>query len=357
MSAPGGGPNLTVRVLFSIDVKAQTQEAAAMTAELRKMGDVSIQTGDILVNMNQATRSTGYSLRRTLLDLRMFSFAVRTLRREFGSTNPIVDAASSALLIVSAAATGTMTAYSMLTQAQRALSAGTVTAAATMAGLKTGMTALLAVAKALWPVWVILGGLIAGIAIGEYVSGIDSIQRSIKGWKEEVEDLGRSMRDLNLEMGLQNEEMQYYQLWVSNVERAIAKQGYETEAQTRSLEYLNQQLEAGQYEYRRMGYEASVTQNRVAGLTVEMEKGQEEIKAIRGRAMGVWDPRNWGGGRGAMPGYGGGGGAQVTINIPGAIFNNISDVVSTLQQAGAAAAAALDPSIERGRYGAKGRMP
>jgi hypothetical protein len=318
-----------------------------------------------IININNQTRAWSATTRRLLLDLRMFSFAMRTLRREFGVTSPIVEAATRGLIVISAVATGAVAGFDMLRRIQTMLTGSTVGLSAAMASLKAGAAGLMAVLSALWPVLVVLASVIGGIKLFEWLTGIQGVQSAMKQWKKDVEDLNASLKDLRYEQSLVSEEMQYYQYWLDNVEYAEEKMGYATEEMTRMQGYLNQQLKSSQRDLSALTWEMTTVTNRAAGLERATEDAQEAIQRHRRGALGALvNPQFWlsfpqnvmgglgmlggmlGGGREQVPRNvtpaGGGGLVQVQISFPNATFHTQEDVEAALERGGEAAGQRLE---------------
>lgn len=175
----------------------------------------------------------------------MFSFGVRTLRREFGDTNPAIEAMSSGLLVMAAAGTMLAASFDIVKKAMVVWPAliGTVKIAiGVIGGLPAVLTALGVAAVALTGIGVLRW-------ISDQTSGMAALRQEAKDLAAdlrvldaEIDALTRSQDRFNLSLSATSLEMQ-------RLKRAIDLQESGTEAleaqyAAMSAEMVNARIEA-----------------------------------------------------------------------------------------------------------------
>ena len=336
-----------IRFIFEVDAApgvAQLAQAADGVKVLKfNIGEIT----QVTTNIKEATSGYGTSIRGLLLNLRMFSFAVRTLRREFGNTNPVIEQISTNLITLAALTTGLAAGYDLLKRGVDAFWAastgllGTVKVAiGVMGGLGTVLTGI--------------GVVIAGIAIArwfsDWVTGISAIRRESKGLEVDLSMLKAELEDLNMEQERFSLGLSATSIQIMKLKRAIDLQQAGTEALEAELAAVNAEQTNMRIINAELALEAQQKNLIDKETTQILADNLRMIKAIQiaGRipisrevAFRALQMTGWVPGQrrppmrvfqaaaeqtraGVTPR--GGGGANVTINFPNALFQTVEGV-------------------------------
>lgn len=302
--------DLTAKIRFQIEVDrlgpGLQPEIDALRAVKLTMGDVNVTTQ----TFRTTTTSAATSVRYLLLNLRMFSFGIRTLRREFGDTNPALEAFSTTLLITAAVGTSLISATTLLKGAIATL--GPI-----VAGLTFGLGALGGTAKILIGV---LGGpasvvtvLLSLVAIPvalwamESAAGISALRREAKGLKEDLSMMEAQLESLRMEQDKFNLGTSATSIHLMELRRALKLAGGENEALESQIaasvaELANQRIEAARAELAiqeltianaelasmtaESGREINAMLPQMIGRSLSMERLNEAIQNLIGRGGG-----------------------------------------------------------------------
>ncbi len=249
-----------------------------------------VAIGEMTIVQNKyatSATSTGTSVRRLLLDLRMFSFGVRTLRREFGDTNPAIEAMSQALLVLAASGTMVVSGLSLITGVSKklpfiqlvfqtvAFAAKTTLAAASITMLAAGATLLIAIPLLGW--------------IRDQTSGMATLRREAKDLAADLRVLGAEIDSLTRSQDRFNLGMSSLSLQMQKLKQAIDLQESGTEAMEAryaalSAEYANARLEAS--EYALVLQELNIAEKEGAALAEDLER-RKRAKQLARNWMGV----------------------------------------------------------------------
>lgn len=232
-----------LRAYITIDTTVMakgSEELANLRAMLRGLKDEEAGILDVKTRLTDATKEQSISTRSLLLNFRMFSFAVRTLRRELGITHPLFEQFSRVMLVGAAAGTLLVSANTLITKGLPLLVGEVGKGMSVMGGLtaafEAGNVAVLGLSVA-------VGALIGfglGTWIGEQLSPIREMNSAIKSYKELIEDLTDAIGDLKVEQSALSAESSMYAAAIARVNYEIALQGYATDAQTETLKMLEQ---------------------------------------------------------------------------------------------------------------------
>ena len=198
-----------------------------------------------------AATSTGTSVRGLLLDLRMFSFGVRTLRREFGDTNPALEAMSQGLLVLAASGTmvisgmslirkvigGVRSGYTQLAFQTVAFAAKTTLATISVTALAAGAAVLVGIPLLMW--------------INDQVSGMAALRQQAKALAADMRMLDVEIETLTMSQERFNLGMSALSLQMMKLKQAIDLQQSGTEAMeaayaVMSAEMVNARIQAAQ---------------------------------------------------------------------------------------------------------------
>lgn len=346
--------NAKIRFVFEVDA---TGGIAQLSQAEDGVKTLTFQIGEITQvtnNIREATSSYGTSIRGLLLNLRMFSFAVRTLRREFGDTNPVIENISASLITVAAFTTGVAAAWDIATKATKAFMASSAPLIGTLKIIigvfGAWQTALVALAL------IALPGVVKGLF--ELTSGVSKFRREAKELETDINMLEAGLDRLSLTQDRFNLGLSMTALSIMQLKRAIDLQQSGTAAMEAQLEAYNAELvnqrinqaglnlqaqeqnlilketQALQLDLKRQqeaariagriagGAGMALTQQRVADALRQM--GWEPGQPInRRRLMGIVREQTAGG---ITPRGGAGGGATVTVNFPNAFFQTAEGV-------------------------------
>lgn len=345
--------NAKIRFVFEVDA---TGGIAQLSQAEDGVKTLTFQIGEITQvtnNIREATSSYGTSIRGLLLNLRMFSFAVRTLRREFGDTNPVIENISASLITVAAFTTGVAAAWDITTKATKAFMASSAPLIGTLKIIigvfGAWQTALVALAL------IALPGVVKGLF--ELTSGVSKFRREAKELETDINMLEAGLDRLSLTQDRFNLGLSMTALSIMQLKRAIDLQQSGTAAMEAQLEAYNAELvnqrinqaglnlqaqeqnlilketQALQLDLKRQqeaariagriagGAGMALTQQRVADALRQM--GWEPGQPInRRRLMGIVREQTAGG----ITPRGGAGGATVTVNFPNAFFQTAEGV-------------------------------
>jgi len=354
--------DLTAKIRIVLEIDRPGPEMAQLAEGVQTVGVRIAEINQIQNTYRQTTVSTTASVRNLLLNLRMFSFGIRTLRREFGDTNPVLESFSTAMITVAAAGTMAVSGVALITQTMAKLSPylistskEAVALAASMAGL--GIT---------WSMVAVTAGLVVAIPLASWamdsISGISALRQEAKDLESDLAMIENRLKSMSAEQDKFNLGMSATQIHMRELKRAIDLAGGSNEA-------LESQLAAITAEYENMGIEASkaslaekellivqtegktlqddlirlanarkYAQTQIAGHPGAYGFGEdvyyETMKAL-GTTTGrpsVQQLREYTGREKGAAGLGGGTTSpSVTINFPGAIFNTEGDIEAALQ--------------------------
>lgn len=349
--------DLTAKIRFIFEVDA-TAGIAQLTQAEDGLTSITFGVGEMtnVVNISEAaTSSYGSSIRGLLLNLRMFSFAVRTLRREFGNTNPVIEQISVNLITLAALTTGLAAGYDILKKATAAFMASSNALIGTLKiviGVLGG-----------WQVALIALGLLALPSVikgvSEWRSGISKLKQEVKDLEFDLKMMETALDRLNLTQERFNLGMSLTALSIMRLKRAIDLQQSGTEAleaqmESMNAELLNQQITNAQLNIQQQeqnllvkeatelaaDYARQIEAVRIAQSLARASRGmvgagpetqrqiQDALRQIgwtegpvdRRRLLGLMREQNPAGiGRG-------GGGTNVNINFPNALFQTAEGV-------------------------------
>ena len=377
-------------IKVSVALDATRMSATDTNTALQQLNADGVKNVTVgLQEMTQANTGGSYSSRRLLFDLRMLSFAARTLQRQYAEDDEQLKQLTDTMVTFSAMGSGVVVTMSMLSAASKGLASVWATAAGSglfmTVTLGTMAIPLIAIAAAIAGViaaWTLFN---AGL---KERSGWQAAQNSIKQYKTEMKNLEVQMKQIRYEQAKLNEETTRYNLLTSQIEYAVALQGYETEKQTSDLAYINlAQMSAGLTGGALASQQATAQRREMEGeMFIESGEGQlaqertaylREIAAdIRSLLVAIgsnpytgMDGYETGGvvqktgpalvhaGELVVPrdqaGSMGGGGFNVIVNFPNANFNTANEARSTSESAAQVLGLEVRRRIEASRYGVK----
>lgn len=339
--------DLTSKIKIIIEVD---RPGPGMKQLVEDLTGAKIAVGDITIVQNKyaaSSRATGLSVRGLLLDLRMFSFGVRTLRREFGDTNPAIEAMSSALLVLAASGTMVAATFDIVKRGMvvwPAIVATLKVAIGVVGGLTVVFTGL-----------AVIAGVIVGIGllrwISDQTSGMAALRQEAKDLATDLRALGAEIDSLTLSQSRFNLGMSALSLEMQRLKQAIDLQESGTEAMEAryaalSAEYANARIQASEYAI--VLQELNITQKEGERLEEDITRRRRAKQLAKGqlggflgeenifRAMqreGITEGRPTMRTLGAVMrdqnarGMGGGASApSITINFPNAQFNTEGDI-------------------------------
>jgi len=367
-------------------------DAVGMSAEETKRALIAFKEAGVdpakisLQTFDTAAGGTRYTTRALVFDLRMLSFAARTLQRTFAADNEEAAALTGTLDAFAAAATGVVVSANMITKSIYAMSKAMTGEAAksfalALAGaapILLALAAALAIAVAAWMLW--------NNAL-QNRSGWAAAQNSIDQYTDELKTLERQMKQIRLEQAKLNEETTRYDLLTSQIEYAVALQGYETPEQTQKLEYIQMNAMGANLAGSKLDYQQAIAGRQQmqaeAGIEqakLDQDKARNELLAeirdsLRHPVQGMPAANT------PIPGYQsggmvqetgpalvhagelilnqqqqqsmGGGGVIVHVNFPNANFNSANDARRTVDSAAYVLGQEVRNRIEASRYGVK----
>jgi hypothetical protein len=350
MSKPS---DLTAKIRFIFEV-----EAAAGVAQLEQAADgvktLRFNIGEMSVvqnNIKQATSAYGSSVRGLLLNLRMFSFAVRTLRRELGNSNPVIEQISTSLITFAAAATGIVAGLDLLSRVSKVF-AGTslpafIGAVKVAIGVLGGLPVVLSV----------IGGILTiSLAKGlfEITSGISRLRREAKDLEQDLLILKTSLEALNLEqerfsLGLAGTSLEMMKLKQAIDLQQSGTEALEAQLEAVTAEYQNQRI--AEAELNLVSQERNLILKEGEELANDLARREQAIRIARAsrgyvteeEAFQALEMTGWVQGqplpkgrrvfelareqtRAGVAAPRLGGGANVTINFPNALFQTVEGV-------------------------------
>lgn len=235
----------------------------------------------------EAGKRTAMSNRTLLFNFRMLSFAVRTLRREFGVTNPLVENLSRTMIIGAAVGSLYVSTNDLITRGLPALAGeaakGKVGLDALTAGMLAGKLAVTGLAVAIG----VLLGIVAGTWFGEWIGGFRPLNQEIKAYKNQVEDLTNSLAALNVEQTALSAESSMYAAALAKVNYEIELQGYATDAQIETKKMLNNEIGRTRMESAGVRAETAMLTADTAKATFEEKQLRDEKKAA---VKDIFDP-------------------------------------------------------------------
>lgn len=231
------------------------------TAELRIMvtneGDANVVSQAMNVNVesinlyagatrtaNEYTASHTYLIRRLAMDLRMLSIGLNILQRELKGQDPVLDAFLTGLTIVSAAATATVGAFSMLRDANILLIAASGAAKSAQVGLQNVLQATTFGISSLALVAAAAAVVIVGIIAYEAISGISAYRAEIAKLERELEDLKLIIEGLKVSESGLTAQTAALQAEEAALEQVGKMRGYQTQEEIGRLAVIKSAIES-----------------------------------------------------------------------------------------------------------------
>ena len=294
----GSAQDLTAAKINAVDAAAKAafpsvQSLAYSFRELSAEEKKATKDQDTLVigitQVDQAVKTQTLSTRAILLDFRMLSFALRTLRTEFGVTDPTVTAVTDGMITLAATATGLVAGFDLLTKGAGPLTRSLYTLATGAAAANLSFTAMgIGILSATWPLLLLAGAL---IAVNWYASeaGTQAARTAIVNYSKEIEKLNKDLATLKGQQSDLNEETQRYDLLISQIDYQVKLQGYATPEQTQQRAYLESRSDLSGLEQKELRYKETVNQNRSRKGTEAIALETENI--AKQKETNLWD---WG---------------------------------------------------------------
>lgn len=361
--------DMTAKVHIILEIDRPGPGMQQLADDVKVVGVRIAEVNQIQNTYRTTTTSTTASVRMLLLNMRMFSFGVRTLRREFGDTNPVLEQFSSGLITIAAIGTSLVSGVDLIKHSVARL-------APIVAGLNFGLGALAGTAKiAIGVLGLTAGGVgavlltLAAIPIASWAmdaaSGISALRQEAKSLEVDLKMLETQLKALSAEQDKFNLGTSATQLRLRELKRALDLAGgsnaaLEAQIAATTAELENMAIASG---YAKLEQSAlNVVQTETKILQDELLRqasarrqartgpggmiGAETIaEAMRlqgitsGRPSRAFVERAAAGREQRAAGLGGGA-QSIIINFPGAVFNTAEDIVGSLQ-AGAEAAARI----------------
>lgn len=264
--------DLTAKIRFIFEVDAtqgigQLGQAADGVKVLKfNIGEIT----QVTTNVKEATSGYGSTVRGLLLNLRMFSFAVRTLRRELGDTNPVIESISSSLLVVAATLTGLVAGLDLASKAAK------VFAGTSLPALIGALKVTIGVLGGIGTVATIVGSiLLVTLAKGVFdvTSGISALRQEARAMADDLLMLKTTLEALNLEQDRFNIGLSATSITMMKLKRAIDLQQSGTEA-------LEAELAAVTAEYRNMQIASAEANQEMALGNLIAKETQEALADI-----------------------------------------------------------------------------
>lgn len=363
MSSP---TDLTARVHIVLEIDRPGPEMEQLAEGVQKVNVRIAEINQVQNTYKQTTISTTASVRHLLLNLRMFSFGIRTLRREFGDTSPALEAFSTGLITIAAIGSTLVSASSLIKGAIGRLKplfqAGSKEAlklAADMAAL--GIT---------WTGVAVAAALLIAIPVSSWLldafTGVHELRQEAKSLALDLKMLETRLKSLSAEQEKFNVGMSATQIQMRELKRAIDLAGGSNAA-------LEAQLAVISAEYENMSIVSMKARLEQEALTIAQTEGKtaaddlaraasarkqarsriggfigEETIAEALKLQGITEGRPSmeslraaAGGEQSLGGLSIAGAPQVTITFPGAVFNTEGDITGALEDGGTQAARIL----------------
>lgn len=263
-----------------------SSEALALRRHLQAMKTDIDGVNKVNTQWVEGSKQAAISNRSLLFNFRMLSFAVRTLRREFGVTNPAIEAFSRTMIIGSAVGSLFVATNDLITRGfpalagkaaegkvgLDALNAGFVQGSLAVTGLAVGVGALIGLAFGTW--------------IGEGISPVKQMNIAIRTYKEQIEELTGTLKELKAEQAGLNAESTMYAAAIARVNYEIQLQGYTTAAQTETLKMLEGALARASLASADLQAQTAVTTADQKKAAIELETTEKEKKEFRDIVFG-----------------------------------------------------------------------
>lgn len=331
-----------LRAYITIDTTVMakgSEELANLRAALKGVAEDAEGVVKVQTRLTEVGEQSVISTRSLLLNFRMFSFAVRTLRRELGITHPAFESFSRVMLVGAAAGTLFVSANTLITQGLPKLVGEAGKGLSIMGGLaaafKAGNVAVIGLSVA-------VGGLIGyavGSWIGETFTPIREITGAVKAYEDQIEDLTSALTALKVEQSDLSAESSMYAAAIAKVNYEIELQGYATEAQTETLKMLENASKRASMEQSGLRAATAMVTAEATRAAAEKETLEAEAKEYRKGVYERFNPFTWGtsgpqGGLGGERGEAnrgntqGGGNAPISVQVDftGSTFGRGIDV-------------------------------
>lgn len=274
-----------IRIIIEID-----DPGPGMKQLTEDLAGAKFQIGELTIvqnNFSAATQSTGLSVRGLLLNLRMFSFGVRTLRREFGDTNPALEAISQGLLVLAASGTLVASGFTIITNIAKDLPFITLAFQTVAFAAKTALAAVSLTALA------VAGGVLIAIPLlqwwSDQVTGMAALRQEakalaadLKALEAELDSLTRTQARFNLGMSALSLEMQ-------KLKQAIDLQESGTEAMEARYAAMNAEMANARIQAAEMNLviqEQNVLTKEGAAIQEDLDRRRRAKQLARGRLAG-----------------------------------------------------------------------
>lgn len=280
--------NTQLRAYIVIDTTVLAKgspELDNLKAAIRGVAAETEGAGDVNFRLAQASKEATISGRSLLFNFRMLSFAVRTLRRELGVTNPAFEQLSRFMLIGAAAGSLLVSSHQLITRGLPALIGEAGRGMSIMAGFSKAFTAGSVAVIGLTVAVGALIGLAVGTWIGETFSPIKEITREISLYTDQVEELTQALSVLKVEQSDLTAESAMYAAAVARINYEISLQGEATAAQTETLKMLENASKRAAMEQAGLRAATAMTTAEATRAGAEKKQLEDEAKAYRER---VW---------------------------------------------------------------------
>lgn len=350
--------DMTARIHLILEIDRPGPEMEQLAEGVHTVG-IRIAEVNQIQNIQRTTmQSSTASVRYLLLNLRMFSFGMRTLRRQFGDTNPALEQFTNSLMTLAAIGTSVVAGTTLITGAMARLTP--ILAGVTFGTLIGGAKILIGLLGG--PVGVAAALLtIVAIPISGWVmdsvSGIHTLRQEAKGLEFDLKMLESQLKTLSAEQDKFNLGMSATQIEMRKLKRAIDLAGgsnKELEAQLAALtaEYENMSIANMEATLRQRELRVVQTDAKViADDLLRLESARRQARSRMGGFIGeetifeamklqditkgrpTWQALGAAAGGERRPGGLGPttGSPSVTINFPGAVFNTEGDIEGALQ--------------------------
>lgn len=351
--------DLTARIHIVLEIDRPGPEMEQLADGVAKVQVRIAEINQVQNTYRTTVKSTTASVRYLLLNLRMFSFGIRTLRRQFGDTSPALEAFANGLMTLAAVGTSAISGVELLRgavgrlgPALAGMNFATVIGGAKIligllggpVGVVAGFAALVAVPVAAWAM--------------ESASGISALRREAKSLELDLKMLEFHLKSLRAEQDKFNLGMSATQIQMRELKRAIdlaggSNKALESQLAALSAEYENMAIASMKAKLEQDTLNISITETKAVnddllrqenairmarmrgGVTVGREALLEAMRreGVTGRpSMRAMQEAMTAGRERGPAGLGGIGQAlSVIINFPGAIFNTEGDIEGALQ--------------------------
>jgi len=282
MAAPGGVISPEIAVIFRA-IDQLSAEVGNMQAAITNFNESVKGIKEGAETVPESTEKVRISMRGVALDLRMISIATAIFRRELGTTNPVIDAMSRGLLILSTSATAALAAVDLLSKAAALSTLGWAGLTAAIKGAGAALIGFLAnpIVALVVGIALVIAGIVALIhqmspaqqAAAYFADEMTRLKQATEDAKLAVETLQYQMEALQIqEQRLRLQEME--------LEYAIERRGFSTKEEEALLVAVRGRTDEVSMSMARQRLSISETEHAMKGYQMRMADIERTVAAL-----------------------------------------------------------------------------